>query len=195
VEQSSRPQPGTCREHDSPIGVVAVVATLLSILVVSVLVACDTPTRATGQVDSVSFGRICFTPENSDRTDLNGCWPIDAADAAGLQQGDCVTAQIPSDETDRVTAIRKLDRACHIGAEAHVSTGVAIENALMFAAIPAAVVILGVVLPRRRRRRAAAREADRLTNRTAPSPTVVEVGEPTEVEVIDLSQRGRRSNH
>jgi hypothetical protein len=195
VELPSRSRPGAHHEHDSPGGVVAVVVTLLCVLAGCVLAACAKSTRVTGQVDSVSFGRLCFTPENADRTDLFGCWPVSTGDAAGLQQGDCVSANIPSEETDRVTGIRKLDRPCHIGAEPHVSTSTAIENALLLVGIPAAVVILAVVLPRRRRRRVAARGAGRRANRTAPSPTaVVDVGEPTEVEVIDRSQPGRRSD-
>jgi hypothetical protein len=188
VERSTSSQLGTHRQQDSPGAVVAVFVTVLWVLAGCVLAGCHSATGATGQVDSVAAGRICFTPENSDRTDLIGCWPINADDAVGLQQGDCITAQIPHEATDRVTAVRKLDRACHVGVEPSVSTNVAIENALLFAAVPAAVVIFGVVLPRRRRRRAAALEADRLIDRSSDF-------EPTEVEVIEFSEPEDRSDH
>jgi hypothetical protein len=165
-------------------------ATLAAIVAVISFAGCtSSSTRATGQVDSASFGRICFTPENSDRTDLTGCWPINASDAAGLEQGDCISALIPHDATDRVTGVRELDRVCHVGVEPTVSSDVALENALWIAAMATAIVTFAVILPRLRRRRAARRKAG---TRSIPAnaPLIVD-SEPTEVEVVDLTQTDR----
>jgi hypothetical protein len=166
-------------------------AILAVVVALTGIAGCTSNTRATVQVDSVSAGRICFTPENGDQTDLDGCWPISDGDAAGLEQGDCITAEIPHDPGDRVTAIRELDRACHVGVEASVSTGGALQNLLLLAVVPAAAVTFGVFFPRYRRRRAAQRDSH--TAAGPPGP-VGDSGEPTEVEVIEVSRRGRRSN-
>jgi hypothetical protein len=171
------------RKQKSRVATVVVV-TMFWVVAGCLLTACFSTTRTTGQVDSASFGRLCFTPENSDRNDLNGCWPVSATDAAGLEQGDCISAEVPQDRNARITSIRKLDRDCRIGVVS-VSTSSALQNALLLALIPAAAVIFGVVLPRYRRRRA---------NRPVPGPTDVEVGESADVEVIDLSEPGHRSD-
>jgi hypothetical protein len=162
----------------------------IAIVMLCALAGCfDTTSRTTGQVDSASFGRICFTPENAERAELTGCYPISATDATGLEQGNCIEARIPADNNDRVTDIRVLDRECHVGGQPEPSTSNAIQFALWLAGLGATVVFFAVILPRLRRRRALARGLARrqLARPTAP----VEVGEPTEVTVIDVSDLGR----
>jgi hypothetical protein len=127
-----------------------------AVVIVFLGAGCTTNTRTTGQVDSVAAGRICFTPENNDQTDLNGCWPIGAADAAGIEQSDCIEARIPRSPDDPVTGVRKLQRACHVGVEPHTSTGAAVESVILLVAVSAAIVYFGAVLPRQRRKRQAA---------------------------------------
>ena len=126
---------------------------IAAVVIVSVLAGCSRDTRTTGQVDSVAAGRICFTPENNDQTDLTGCRPIAAADATGIEQGDCIEARIPASLDDRVTGVRKLDRACHIGVEPHTSTGAALVSVMWLVGVSAGIVVVAVVIPRRRRKR------------------------------------------
>jgi hypothetical protein len=163
----------------------------IAIVALCALAGCvDASSRTTAQIDSASFGRLCITSENTDRPELSGCWPISAADAAGLEQGDCIDARIPDGDNDPVTDIRVLDRECHVGVQSEPSTSNAIQFVLWLAGLCATVVFFAVILPRLRRRRALARE---LARRKPPAtPTApVEIGETTEVTVIDVSELGR----
>jgi hypothetical protein len=162
----------------------------IAIVALCALTGCvDTSSKTTGQIDSASFGRLCFTSENTARDDLSGCWPISADDAAGLEQGDCIEARVPADRSDRVTDIRVLDRECHVGVPLEPSTSNAIQFLLWLVGLGATIVFFAVILPRLRRRRAVARE---LARKAAVHPSdPVEIGEPTEVTVIDVSDLGR----
>jgi hypothetical protein len=163
----------------------------IAIVVLCALAGCvDTSTRTTGQIDSASFGRLCFSSENTARVELTGCWPISAADAAGLEQGQCIEARIPEDNNDPVTDIRVLDRECHVGVQSEPSTSHAIQFVLWLAGLCATVVFFAVILPRLRRRRALARELARRKPSARPAAPV-EIGEPTEVTVIDVSELRR----
>jgi len=147
--------------RDALTAIVSRCAAILTVVVVLTgFAGCTSKQRTTGQVDSISGGRICFTPENPDQFDLEGCWPISDRDAAGLEQGDCISAEIPNNPDDRVTAVNELDRPCHVGVKTTVSTGRAFQNTLMLLVVPVAAVIGGVILVRRRRRRAAQRGND-----------------------------------
>jgi hypothetical protein len=160
----------------------------LAIVVAGALAGCvDASTKTTAQVDSASFGRLCVTPENNDLDP--GCWPISAADAAGLEQGDCIEVRIPDGDDDRVTDVRELARECHVGVFSEPSTSNAIQAVLWILGVGATVVFFAVILPRLRRRRAAAELASRQATARPAAP--VEIGEPTEVTVIDLSELGR----
>lgn len=174
------PQRTPCWVLDTLVGSIAIVS-------LCALASCvDASTKTTAQVDSASFGRLCMTSENTARAELTGCWPISAADAADLEQGDCIEVRIPDDDNDSVSDIRVLDRDCHVGVPVEASTSNAIQAVLWFAGLGATVVFFAVILPRLRKRRAAARE---LARRKQPAPSApVEVGESTEVTVIDVSE-------
>jgi hypothetical protein len=127
--------------------VVVVVAALAAL---SAFVGCsDSPNRATGQVDSASFGRLCFTPESNDRHDLEGCWSIGAEDAAGIEQSDCIEARFPGDKDGVVTEVRLLDRECHLGVEPEADTGNAIQALIWIVAVSAALAFCAAIPLRR----------------------------------------------
>jgi hypothetical protein len=160
------------------------------------IASCTTAaTRATGHVDSASAGQICFKSENGNSSGLIGCWPVDAAEIAGLQQGDCVSAELPHDPSGRITAIRKIDGTCDLGVQRKPSTQLALGTAAWFVVTGALIVVLCFVLPRRRNRRIAEGKPSR-RNRPANTPPVqvIDEGEPVEVTVVDVSELRHRSD-
>jgi len=92
--------------------------TLAALTTLLVLIACDSDSsRTSGTVTDLPPGRLCFLPEDSDQTDLRGCFPL-ADDASQLQVGDCISVVIPNylDPEiygEQIRSIRLLDRECH----------------------------------------------------------------------------------
>jgi hypothetical protein len=126
------------------------VAALVAVAMMCALASCsDSPTRVSGQVDSASFGRLCFTPESSDHHDQEGCWNISAEDAAGIEQSDCIEARFPEDKDGLVTDVRLLDRECHIGAEPKAKTGDALQMLLWIGGVSAALIVAAGIPLRR----------------------------------------------
>jgi hypothetical protein len=73
--------------------------------------------RTTGTVTDLPAGRLCFLPEDPDQTDLEGCFPLSAEDAARVQVGDCISVIVPNQldpekRDDPLRSIGVLDRIC-----------------------------------------------------------------------------------
>lgn len=73
--------------------------------------------RTTAKVVRIEGSKVCLLPEDSEQTDLEGCFPFQAGDREDLQEGACISVVVPNQlkvgkRDDPIRSVQVLDRSC-----------------------------------------------------------------------------------